>query len=157
MLHLLMSWQTWNLLTTWHTFWRLDALFDVMSNFRTSWCVLTFCWHDVFLTPWPAFCRLTYLWHTFWRLDALFDVMSKLMTSWCVHTFCWHDVFLTPLPALCRLDIFMTHFWRWQTFWRYDVCCTYWCNDKHFDVMEPFDNMTHFLTSWRTFWRNVEV
>ena len=43
---------SWNFLTTWHTSWRLDALFDVMS-----WCVFMFCWHDVILTPWPAFCK----------------------------------------------------------------------------------------------------
>ena len=53
MLHSLMSWQTF-----WRhgTFWQHDTLFDVMSNSMTSWCVVTFCWHDVFLTPWPAFC-----------------------------------------------------------------------------------------------------
>ena len=30
---------SWNVWTTWHTFWCFDALFDVMSNFMTSWCV----------------------------------------------------------------------------------------------------------------------
>ena len=28
---------------------------------------------------------------------------------------------------------------------------------QSFGVMELFDNMTHFVTSWRTFWRNVEL
>ena len=37
------------------------------------------------------------------------------------------------------------------------LCYTYWCHDKRFDVMELFDNMIHFLTSWRTFWRNFEL
>ena len=32
-----------------------------------------------------------------------------------------------------------------------------WRHDKRFEVTELFDNMIHFLTSWRTFGRNVEL
>ena len=75
--------------------------------------------------------------------------MTNLLSSWRVLT-SW------------RIDNIMTclwhdTFWMWQTFWRYDECHTYWCHDKHFHDMELFDNMTHCLTSWRTFLRNVEL
>ena len=94
---------SWNILTTWHTFWRLGALFDVMSNFITSWCVFTFCWHDVFLNPWPAFCRID-----FFLISGTQYNKNVFLILW-QHFGC-HDVF----------------FMSWRTFWRHDVFLSSW-------------------------------
>ena len=147
----------WNFLMTWHTFWRPD--------FITSWCVFTlwrtFCGHDVFMTPWPAFCCLDHFISTFqeqnimktnfWMSWHVFHVMTNFLTSlqtldvmvcfWCNDEFC-DDMnnFVTLLSVFFKFydtlfDI-MTYFWSND-----DV---FWSND------EPF-TMTNFLTSWRIF------
>ena len=80
---------SWNFLTTWQSFWRLDALFDVMT---------CFCLHD------KLFNVMTY----FWLYDTLFDIMTyfllhdKLVTSW--QTFWRHGVFLMSWRTLWRHD-----------------------------------------------------
>ena len=151
---------SWNFLTTWHTFWRLDALFGVMSNLMTSWCVFTFCWHDVFLNPWPAFCRIDFFFKfqehnimktCFWYYDKILDVM--ICFSWRVF------VFMTNCLRLWRIFDFMTHFLTsWHIFY---FMTNLWRHDKLFDVMVCFwchdalcDAMTNLVTSWQTWWRH---
>ena len=118
-----------NFLTWWWTFWRYDALFDVMK------CLLR---HDAHFGRNDIFV---------WRHEGLFDVMT---------CFWRHDVFLTSLCTIFtswRVFDFMTNLLTsWRTFWHdelFDVmmhCLMWW---------RVFDVMTHFVTSWRilTSWR----
>ena len=105
------------LLTTWHTFWCHDKLFDVrcvsyvMTNFCchevfwTSW--QTFWHHDIFFTSWQTFDVMTsvlrhdvflILWQTFWHPDELVLVITNVLSSWNL----WrHDnVFFKPWRTL---------------------------------------------------------
>ena len=63
------------LLTTWHTFWCHDQLFDVRCVF-TSWP--TFCCHEVFFYFMTNFWRYNKVF-TSWRV---FDFMINFLTSW---------------------------------------------------------------------------
>ena len=172
---------SWNFLTTWCTFWRLDALFDVMSNFMTPWCVATFCWHDVFLTPWPAFCLLdififiisgtkynenVFLIYYNTLLDVMicfscYDELFDVMTCF---------IFMTNCLTLWRHD---KPFAVMVCFWCHDELGTLWRHDKLCDVITGFflpfminfviksndeliEVMMKLLTSWRTFWHHEE-
>ena len=152
---------SWNFMTTWYTFWRLDALFDVMSNFMTSWCVVTFCRHDVFLTPWQAFCLVdifvfiisgtnimkTCFWYYNTLLDVMicFHVMMNFLTSRRVFTF------MTNCLTLWRIFDFLT---SWHMFY---FMTNLWRHDKPSDVMVCFDAMTNLMASWQTWWRHDKL
>ena len=56
-LHLANVLTAWTCLMTWHTFWRFDALFNVITNCLTSWCVQ--CFMTNFLLSWRIFDVMT--------------------------------------------------------------------------------------------------
>ena len=142
-----------NFLASWWTFWHHDEfvlhhdkLFNVMTNFLTSWrflmsynklfdvmkcCLQTFWPHDVFLRSW-----------TFWRHDEHIDIF--LMSWW---TF-WYRVFVTswwmfwchhnpnPNPHDMLLMSWWTFLNSWWTFWIHDQLFKNFLT--HFDVMIKF-------------------
>ena len=135
-------WQTFWRYDVFYTYWCHDKRFVIVSNFMTSWCVFTFCWHDAFLTPWPAFCRLNIFFSLFleqnimktcfWYNNKLLDVMIcfscqdelfDVMTCFCLHD---------------KLFNIMTYFWLYDTL---------------FDIMTYFLFHDKLMTSWQTFWR----
>ena len=92
-------------LTTWHTFWCHDTLFDVrcvsyvMTNFLLSWSILDFMTN--LFTSWHIFYFMT----NFWRYDKYFYVMT---CSW------FYDK---------HFDIMMS-FWHLTHFWHHDKLLT---------------------------------
>ena len=167
------------------TFWWHETIVDVMTQCSTSdelftlWCVFkswrTLCCHYVFLTTWPAFCRLDIfcliiVWtkynenvilmlnRTFWRVLTSWqtsDVMANLLTSW--HTFWRHAPFYVMTSFLTSYYVF-------------DImanCLTFLRHDELFDFMTNFLTSWHmfyfmktfdlFLASWQTFWRHDGV
>ena len=170
------------LLTLWGMFYRHEKLFDIMTNFftswRTLWCydvlfdaMIYFGCHyrlfDVMAYFWRHYVNMT-SWRTCWRHEELsfFEVIMNFLVSWCI---C--DVPLTPWHIYRHHDeLFniMTNFLTlWQTLWRHDESLfsslrTFLCYDVLFDVLmycwchdRLFDVMTYF---WRrdvtmTSWR----
>ena len=150
-------------LTSWRvlqTFWCHDVsykLFDVMTNFLTSW--QTFRHHDMFLTSWPTFwchgehhgvfyelfdvTNFLMSWHIFdevmtcfWRHDKLIGILAcfdSQQTSWL------NDGFLTSRGTFWRDDVnlFDVRTCSW--------CHCFWRHDELFYIMK------NFLMSWRVF------
>ena len=90
---------------SWHTFWchddvfdlmtYLSRIFDVMTNFLTSWCVSDVM--TTFLVSWRVFDVMTNCLAS-WRV---FDVMTNLLTSWRNL-----DIMTNVLTSWCALRTF---------------------------------------------------
>ena len=141
----LTSWQTFDIfLILWRTFGRHD-LFYVMTNFLTSWQILT---------SWRLFDFMI----NFWSHDKPLDVMTcfwcnhELLTSW---LFWRHDelfgvmtCFWFYVTSLC--DILTNFVTSWRTFWLFKVMM----DALRFDGITNFLTSWHVLTSWQTFWHH---
>ena len=108
----------------WHnellTSWRIFLIFNVMTNFLTSWNIF-----DVTTN--------------FFTSRHIFDVMTN---------FFWHhDMSLTPWHIFDAMTNFLTH---WRTFCRHDVFFMSWCNfdfmTNFLTSWSIFDVTTNFLT-----------
>ena len=165
----------WKCLMTWHTFWRHEALFDIMTNFLTSWCVLCFkanfwCCHDVFHDL--RFIVLTFL-SSFREQNILKNVFVMSLRSWYMFDFMTKCIF-DVMPSFCIVLTFLfiisgTQYYEnvclmsltlWYifdfvaNFWRHDkpfvIIPCFWHDDELFDVMANllwyvFDIMTNFF------------
>ena len=154
------------LLTTWHTFWCHDQLFDVrcvshvMTNFLLSWSILDFMTN--FFTSWHIFYFMTNCWRydklfTSWRV---FDCMTNLLTSWCLFDILTNFVLVMTnlLSSWHVFDIMTNLLTPWRNFWRHDNVfhtmtnfLTFLYHDELFDVMTCFDVIANFLTLWHVF------
>ena len=145
-------------LTTWHTFLRPDALFDVM--FFTLW--QTFCRDDLFLSLFRAQ-NIMETWYRYY--NDIFDVMTCFDVIWRVFDFMancfpsWRIFYFRSNFSFWHYDKLidiMTCLWHYDDFFYVTNCLTSWRmlhllrHDEHFDAMELFD-ITHFLTYWHTF------
>ena len=152
-------------------FWWRDTLFDVMTNFLTSWCVLYFKANVVlsWRIPWPAYIVLTFF-SSIWE--------QNIMKTCFVIDIMIYFLFMVDVWRHDKPFVIMPCFW-W-TFWRHgkfvDVMICFWHHDvnKFVDVMTCFwrhsklvDAMTcfwlhsitfwsmlHLLTSWQICWRH---
>ena len=129
-------------MTSWHA-----LRFDGITNFLTSWHVLTswqtFWHHDVFFISWQSFDIVLSQ-----TCFGCHEELSNLLTTWQSFDTLWSNnepfVILMCFWHFYELFDIMTCLWHhdkfliWQTFRRQDVCCTYWRYD-----------MRHFLTSRR--------
>ena len=106
----------WNFITTWHTFWRPGALFDVMTIFLTSWFLFYFMTN--LLSSWRIFV-INY----FWCYDEIVDVMTlwlhdKLFKSRHIFdfmtNFLHHDIFVTVWQTFDVMTKLLT---PWRVFY----------------------------------------
>ena len=106
----------WKFLMAWHTIWRHDTFFDVMTNFLTSWCVL--------LLQGECCVVMTYSMTCLYCPDKFVDAMTCF---WC------HSKFVDAMTCFWRHSITFWSMLHLLTSWR-----TFWCHGS-------FDDMTHFL------------
>ena len=148
----------WNFLTTSHTFWHPDTLFDLITNsltrFLSSWQNCSLFWEQNVMTT------------CFWCYSELFNVIACF---WC------HDelflklwrIFDIPFDTITHYFNLFLNVWRifdvilnlltsWGVF---DIITCFWRHDKLVDAMANvltwrriFD-IINFLTLWRTYWR----
>ena len=98
-----------------------------MTSWQIFWC------DDVFLTSW---------WTLFWSNNEPFVLMT------------YFDI-ITNILKSGQTDFL-------KSWWVYDIITNLWRHNKHdvsniFDVMEVFDDVTHYLMPWHTFWRHDEL
>ena len=150
------------LLTSWSNIWHHDELFDIMTNFLTSWRaydIMTNFW--CYLTSWRVLHLLTSK-RSCWRLERFdnmthfVDILTHFLTSWLTFSldFCHSD-------CICSLfreqNINKTCFWCYNELFGvmayFDFISNFW---RIFDVMTCCWRHHMFFTPWQTFWRHGE-
>ena len=139
---------------TWHTIWCHDTLFEVMTNFLTSWCVILLggeffvvmdVFHDLLTLSWY------FLFHHFghkilWKTCFLMSLSLWYIIYFMVNVLTsWQNLMSSCHVVDAFFDIIVCFLTSWRTFLTHLL--TAW---RVFDVIANLSMSWHVLTSWHT-------